>query len=98
MTKTEFIEKYGKGIEGYDIELDYSETGSVFFIVMRPNYPGSRYDGSRILRWNPSYKRTVEEFLQRNKLNPSIVEFGKSLCNRYVVFSDEGDEVTVRVG
>ena len=93
MTKTEFISKYGKGIEGYDIELDYSETGSVFFIMMRPNYPGSR-----IVRWNPTYKRTVDEFLKRNKLNPSIVKFGKSLCNRYVVFSDEGDEVTVRIG
>lgn len=98
MTRAEFISKYGKGIERYFLEIDYYN-GKPLMAQATPSYPGSRYDGSRTMRWNPTYKRTLEEFLNRIGFDPSVMELSKEEGTMYLsIFLDRlTDKVVVEV-
>lgn len=88
LTKKEYVEKYGYGIERANIDI--CDFGT---IIITPNYPGSRYDGSKVSRWYPGMKRTPEQVLRRCGFDPSIIELLGN--HKEVSIYPDGEEVVI---
>ncbi len=94
MKKELFINKYGNGIERADINIGRYSSG-VGYIIITPNYPGSRYDGSRVVRWYIGCKRTPEQVLRRCNFDPSIMELLNDYKEVNFSLNRETDEIRI---